>query len=209
MAAILDRNSCESPLAYPPAETAVILLDYHGYTIQLCGQKGIKTVSKAQMIREWALERGITVLHSLIDINSKPPPQCKNTVLIMGRLDSIRNDAVALSEPPELVSSQKAGPVEYVVLKTAGVVSGLKSEGAMDILRDKGIKSLVVLGLATSGAVLRTAIAASDEGFVTTVIEDACWDPRDGVHAFLMEQILPSRAHVVRADELLGSWNKA
>ena len=54
----------------------------------------------------------------------------------------------------------------------------------------------------TSGAELRTAIPATDEGTVITVIKDACAGSVEDLHETL-KTALPSRAHVATAEEFL------
>jgi nicotinamidase-related amidase len=66
--------------------------------------------------------------------------------------------------------------LEKVFIRTPGVISALLSPGLKDALQVKQVRSLIVCGLSTSGCVLSTVRAATDEGFVVTVVEDACAD---------------------------------
>ena len=77
----------------------------------------------------------------------------------------------------------------------------------LKFLEKRGVKSLVIAGLVTSGATLSTAREAADLGFVTTVVEDGCWDSKGEVHKAVMEGILPMTGYVVGLEEgvkLLG-----
>lgn len=101
-------------------------------------------------------------------------------------------------EPAELLGNAQE---EYVTFKRrAGHISALKSPGLMEYLAEKGVNSLLLAGLSTSGCVLRTAVQATDEEFVVTVIRDGCADPKEGLHDTLMGSVLNSRAYVVTAD---------
>jgi nicotinamidase-related amidase len=69
----------------------------------------------------------------------------------------------------------------------------------------------VLTGLSTSGCVLRTACAACDAEFVTTVISDGCADPMEGVHDLLVAKVLGNRSFVVSTKEfdvqfLIARW---
>ena len=88
-------------------------------------------------------------------------------------------------------------------------MSALKSPGLEDFLQEKGIKSLVLAGLSTSGCVLRTAVAACDAEYVVTVISDGCADPVEGVHELLVGKVLNSRGYVTTAAEFHDGFAKA
>ena len=122
-------------------------------------------------------------------------------------LDGVGKDRDAAEEPTEIAFSKAAG--EYIVLKHPGFASALKSSGAMDLLSEHGIKSLILCGISTSGAVLRTAMPATDEGFVVSVIQDACADPVESLHDALVKSVLPSRAHVATAGQFMDAWAQA
>lgn len=204
MAAIFDHDDAASPLHYPASHTALLLMDFQGFALDLSGSVGTAAVAKATNMRDWALKHGIMVVHSVVDASATPPTNTKGKDRINKLLDGVRGDQEAVEEPTELAFSQQNG--EYIVLKPPGLVSALKSIGAMDLLKEHKIKSLILCGLSTSGGVLRTAVPATDEGFVVSVVSDACADPREGLHDLLVTHILPSRAHVATAEEFIEAW---
>lgn len=72
------------------------------------------------------------------------------------------------------------------------------SGGDLDVvLRARAIDSLVLTGIATSGAVLSTLRQAADLDFDLTVLSDGCADPDDEVHRVLIEKVFPSQAQVM------------
>lgn len=207
MAADLDRSHPASPLAYNASQTALLLMDFQEFIISRCGLTGHRAVATAKVMREWALKNGVTVVHSVIDIQAEPPETYKGVERIKTMMTELSKDSALAQEPPGIAFSQAEG--EYVVLKRPGHVSALKSTGAMELLREHGIRSLILCGLSTSGAVLRTASPAVDEGFVVSVIEDGCGDPNEALHDMLMKTALPSGAHVVSAREIMKEWEAA
>jgi nicotinamidase-related amidase len=60
-------------------------------------------------------------------------------------------------------------------------------------------------GVHTSGAVLTTVREAHDLDYDVRVLADACADPDDDVHAFLIDHVFPRQAQVGRTDDLLAS----
>lgn len=205
MAAIFDVSNPASPLAYNASQTALLLMDFQGLTLTRGGDTAIEALAKAKVMRDWALSRNIMILHSVIDTHGSPPETCKGFERINQMLDAARADPSASEEPDEIAFSRQDR--EYIALKHPGHNSGLKSKGAMEILREHDIKSLILCGLSTSGCVLRTTMPAADEGFVVSVIEDACMDPVPGLHDTLMKYAISGRAHVVTADVFIQNWD--
>jgi nicotinamidase-related amidase len=206
MAAAFDSTDPSSPLAYDASQTALVLMDFQNFIVGLCGGVGRDALAKATSMRNWALEQKMMILHSVVDVRARPPPTTKGGERLNGMLDQLLNDPSASEEPEEIAFSQRHH--EYVSLKWPGHVSGLKAQGARDILQEHNIKSLILCGLSTSGCVLRTTIPSTDDGFIVTVIEDACADPTPGLHDTLMKSVIPSRAHVTTAEEFIQHWGE-
>ena len=71
-------------------------------------------------------------------------------------------------------------------------------------LRERGVDTLILAGISTSGVVLSTVRDASDRDYRVIVLSDATADPEPDVHAFLTERIFPRQADVVTVAELEG-----
>ncbi|MEU1788607.1 cysteine hydrolase [Streptomyces sparsogenes] len=64
-------------------------------------------------------------------------------------------------------------------------------------LRERGITTLVVSGITTSGVVLSTVINAADRDYRLYVLSDGVADPNTEVHDVLLHHVFPSRAHLI------------
>ncbi len=64
-------------------------------------------------------------------------------------------------------------------------------------LRDRGIDTLVLAGVSTSGVVLSTVRAAADLDYRILVVEDLCADPDAEVHRVLTEKVFARQAEVI------------
>lgn len=64
-------------------------------------------------------------------------------------------------------------------------------------LRTHGIDTIVLAGIATSGAVLSTAREAADLDYRVVVLSDCCADFDPEVHRVLTEQVLPMTSEVI------------
>jgi nicotinamidase-related amidase len=71
------------------------------------------------------------------------------------------------------------------------------------ILRSRGIESLVLFGISTSGIVLSTLRRAFDLDFRCVVIKDACFDADQEVHRVLTEKIFPTQATALTVDAFI------
>jgi nicotinamidase-related amidase len=64
-------------------------------------------------------------------------------------------------------------------------------------LRDRGIDTLVLAGLSTSGVVLSTVVEATDRDYKLYVLSDATDDPDAEARDFLLGKVFPRRAEVI------------
>jgi nicotinamidase-related amidase len=69
-------------------------------------------------------------------------------------------------------------------------------------LRSRGIDTLILAGISTSGVVLSTVRDGHDRDYRLIVASDLCADPEPDVHTFLIERIFPRQAEVVTREEL-------
>lgn len=69
-------------------------------------------------------------------------------------------------------------------------------------LRDRGIDTLILSGISTSGVVLSTLIDAADRDYRVFVLTDGVADPRPEVHRILVDEVFQSRAHLIDTTQL-------
>jgi nicotinamidase-related amidase len=195
-----------TPGHYGPSQTALLLLDFHSLFVQkIGGPKASAALAAAAKMKTWAKSHRIQVIHALIDIHAVPFPTCKNADRLAGIAATMQSSGS--EEPAELLDGGIGDDVTFT--RIPGHVSALKSPGLDEFLQKKGIKSLVLTGLSTSGCVGRMAIMACDEEYVVTVISDGCADPVEGVHDFMLGKILNNRGYVTTAAEFQEGFAKA
>ncbi|MFD8418650.1 cysteine hydrolase family protein [Streptomyces sp. NPDC059466] len=64
-------------------------------------------------------------------------------------------------------------------------------------LSDRGIDTLVLTGISTSGVVLSTLIDAADRDYRVFVLADGVADPDPETHRVLLDKVFPTRAHIL------------
>jgi nicotinamidase-related amidase len=85
-------------------------------------------------------------------------------------------------------------PGDVVVTKTR--VGAFSTTTLETHLRGRGIDTLVLAGVATSGVVLSTVRDAADRDYRLFVLRDCCLDTPE-VHSLLVSQIFPRQAEVI------------
>ncbi|MEV5986393.1 isochorismatase family cysteine hydrolase [Streptomyces sp. NPDC052051] len=69
-------------------------------------------------------------------------------------------------------------------------------------LADRGIDTLVLAGLSTSGVVLSTLMDAADRDYRVYVLSDGVADRDPEVHRVLVDKVFPSRARIIDTVQL-------
>ena len=101
------------------------------------------------------------------------------------------HEAIAPVEGEMIITKYRAGPF---------------STTALDVtLREMGVDTLVVMGVATSGCVLSTVRWAVDVNYKFIVVSDACSDADPEVHRVLTEKVYPRQGTVMTTDQFLAA----
>jgi nicotinamidase-related amidase len=106
---------------------------------------------------------------------------------------------------PDIELHEGVAPAEGELVLTK-VRPGPFSTTALDVtLRDMGVDTLVVMGVATSGCVLSTVRWAVDVNYKFIVVADACSDSDPEVHRVLTEKVYPRQGTVMSAEQFLAA----
>src|SRR6202161_2002924 len=89
---------------------------------------------------------------------------------------------------------------DIIVRKTR--VGPFGSTDLHEQLQARGIDTLILAGISTSGVVLSTVRDAHDRDYRLIVLAALCGDRDPGVHSFLTERIFPRQAEVIDSAEL-------
>jgi nicotinamidase-related amidase len=98
--------------------------------------------------------------------------------------------------------------VDAIAPQDGDIVVRKRRVGAMSTtdldaqLRARGIDTLILAGISTSGVVLSTIRDAADRDYRLFVIGDLCADLDEEVHRVLLEKVFPRQAEVLTSGEL-------
>lgn len=122
-----------------------------------------------------------------------------------GTVVLIRVDRPGVDEQPPgsgFVPEMQPRPGDIAIVKhTVGAFYGT---GLADQLRERGVATVVMTGIATTMGVESTARAASDHGFDVIFAADAMSGITSAEHEQALTVVLPRFGEVVSTDEVLG-----
>ncbi|HUE25391.1 MAG TPA: cysteine hydrolase [Solirubrobacteraceae bacterium] len=108
------------------------------------------------------------------------------------------------SDSPATGIHERVAPESGDIIVRKTRIGAFSTTDLAERLRDRGIATLILAGVSTSGVVLSTVRDAADRDYRVFVLADATADPEPGVHGFLTERVFPRQAHVITVAELDG-----
>lgn len=191
--------STEAPAPIDPAKTALLVMDYqNGIFERVAG--GDALLAGAQQAIALIRDHGGTIGYVRVGFADGEVPSGtmgrrigREAALTMFHADSPGtqiHDEIAPRDGDIVVRKIRVGPF-----------------GTTDLheqLQAKGIDTLILAGISTSGVVLSAVRDGHDRDYRLFVLSDLCADPEADVHAFLMERIFPRQAEVITSEELHG-----
>lgn len=181
-----------------PSKTAVLLMDLqHNLVARHATDPAyLPNILRA---RDAARLAGMTVGYVRVALTAveaaEVPPH--------SRFASVAARGATADEPTsQLVSHLAPEPDEIVVRKRR--IGAFRTTDLHERLRVRGVDTLVLAGISTSGAVLSTVRDATDLDYRIVVLSDGCLDTDPEVHRMLMEKIFPrGGVHVIQIAEFV------
>jgi nicotinamidase-related amidase len=191
----------DAPPAIDPRQTALLVMDYQAGILSRLSESEALLARAAEAIAAVRRHGGqvgyVRVAFEDADYDALPPASAMAAaVTAAGRGLHAGSPATAIDEriAPE--------PGDIVVRKTR--VGAFSTTDLDRQLRDRGVTTLVLAGLSTSGVLLSTVRDAADRDYRVLVLADVSADPDPEVHAFLTTRIFPRQARVITLAELDG-----
>lgn len=183
--------------------TALLVMDFQRGVVESFGDTS--TLDAARRAVDAAREAGVLVVYVRVGFREGCPEVSADNrtfAAIASRGASFTEDAPATQIHDDL----KPRADEPVVVKRR--VSAFTGSDLDVVLRARGVRTLVLAGIATSGVVLSTLREAADRDFALTVLSDACADRDPEVHRVLLEKVFPRQAEVVTVDDWAAALAK-
>jgi nicotinamidase-related amidase len=184
-----------------PRRTALVVMDYQVALIDNFDERDALVASMAEAIATVRAAGGqvayVRVAFEDADLEAVPATSMMApTIATRGK--DLHNDSPASAIHPGVAPE----PGDIVVRKTR--VGAFSTTDLHAQLQARGITTLVLAGISTSGVLLSTVRDAHDRDYRLLVLGDVSADPQPGVHDFLIERILPRQADVITVADLGG-----
>jgi nicotinamidase-related amidase len=176
-----------------PAQTALLVMDFQDTVLGRlpdCGELVARMASAIALARG----RGVTIGYvwvAFTDADYAAVPAANQTFATLADSRAMHVDA-----PETAIDSRLAPqPGDIVVRKTR--VGAFSTTDLDAQLRERGITTLVLAGIATSGVVLSTLRDAADRDYRLFVLSDGTADRDPEVHEVLTGKVFPRQAQVI------------
>ncbi|GAA5610489.1 cysteine hydrolase [Streptomyces platensis] len=180
------------------ANTALLVMDVQQDVVDIADD-GSGYLPRLRRAIDGARSAGIPVIYVVIGLRpGHPDVGPRNRVL-----NSIVQAGLFTEGAPGTAIHHDVAPRQDDIVVTKRRASAFSGSDLDVVLRARGIDSLVLTGIATSGVVLHTLCQANDQDFGLTVLADACLDTDPEVHRFLTERLFPQWADVVAVEDWL------
>jgi nicotinamidase-related amidase len=184
-----------------PARTALLVMDYQPGIIGRLDD-GDALVARAQEAIAAARAAGATVGYVRVAFTDEDFDAMPGGAP-MARVKAMPREHTHADSPDTQVDDRVAPADGDIVVRKTRVGPFLTTD-LDEQLRARGIDTLVLAGISTSGVVLSTVRDAHDRDYRLYVLADAIADPLPDIHAALIEKILPKQAEVIEVADLEG-----
>lgn len=178
--------------------TALLIMDVQPEIVERFGNSGI--TERLARAAKAARGAGVRVIYAKVGFR-EGYPEISDKSVTFSRLAELGGfvEGVSSTVHPSVAPQ----PGDVVVTKRR--VSAFAGSDLDVVLRARGIESLVLSGIATSGVVLSTVRQAADLDFSLTVLSDGCVDSDEEVHRVLCEKVFPRQAQVLTVSEWIDA----
>ncbi|WP_256641638.1 cysteine hydrolase family protein [Streptomyces murinus] len=105
-------------------------------------------------------------------------------------------------EDPDTQVDARIAPQDGDIVVRKVRIGAASTTDLYERLRERGIDTLILSGISTSGVVLSTLTDAADRDYRVIVLSDGVADRDQEVHRVLLEKVFPMRSYVIDIAEL-------
>ena len=187
-----------------PNRTALLVMDFQAEIIAMLGDRVTPTLERAAGVIAAARRAQLPVIYVVVGFRPGYPEISSRNQSFASAAKSGR--FVTTTPGADIAPAVRPKDGDVVVVKHR--VSAFAGTDLEMVLRAKGIDTLALFGISTSGVVLSTVRHAADADYRLVVVKDCCIDPDEEVHRVLTEKIFVRQATVISANELTEALPK-
>jgi nicotinamidase-related amidase len=191
-----------------PSKSVLLLLDYQIVNGKMLPDMMNDVLDHAASTIKLANEKGIAVAHCRMAFDDEQSVNLPETNMLFANLaKNPARLAMMHVDSPEAAFHEKVAPQKGDIVFRKNRVGPFQGKGPDDfraILKERGIDTLIIGGVATGGAVLATVVQGADLDYRLVVLEDCCGDLDPDLHRMLVDQIFKKRGIVINSTDLEG-----
>ncbi|HMG34052.1 MAG TPA: isochorismatase family cysteine hydrolase [Blastocatellia bacterium] len=185
------------------ARCAVLSMDLQAGIVSVYAKDNETLIRQASSVLDRARAAGITVIHVRVAFRPGLPEVSDRNQLFSAIKGSPKHQQFFEGESGAIHPALSPKENDLVVSKSR--INAFTGTDLNLILRAKGIDTVVLFGIATSGVVLATLLHASDADYRVIVIKDCCADLDQELHQSLIEKLFQRHASVWTSEELMAA----
>ncbi len=182
-----------------PRRTALLLMDFQAEIVARLGPDAHDLLDRVAHVRARCRQSGIAVVYirvAFTEAERRAVPERNKGFSALAQTNRLAEG----SAEAEIAAELRPDPDDLVLTKTR--VGAFSTTPLAQELARRGIDTLVLAGIATSGVVLSTVRDAADRDYRLFVLADCCADADPLVHQVLTERVFPRQAEVIDAAAL-------
>jgi nicotinamidase-related amidase len=192
-------NMNETLPAIDPKTTALLVMDYQPMILGMLADSESLLARAGDAIRI-ARDRGVGVGYVRVAFADADyaavPAHSRFAPIVKTYGAAFHSDAPGTAVHGDIAPQ----PGDIIVRKTR--VGAFSTTDLDRQLKERGIVTLLLAGITTSGVVLSTVREAADRDYQVFVLADASADREPEVHEFLIGKVFPGQAHVINVADL-------
>jgi nicotinamidase-related amidase len=185
-----------------PSHTALLVMDYQNGIIGMVDNSD-ELLAIVSNLTKMFREHGGTVGYVRVAFTDGDLDNLPETSGMAKTVGPERRAGFHADHPATQIHDSIA-PQEGDIVVRKQRVGAFSTTDLHEQLQDRGIDTLVLAGVSTSGCVHSTVLDAYDRDYRVIVLSDAVADRDTDVHNFLLEHIFPKRGEVIEVRELHG-----
>jgi nicotinamidase-related amidase len=193
-------------IALEPNRTALLVMDLQSDIVAMLGERAAPVLERTAGVIAVARKARMPVIYVVVGFRpGYPELSTRNPSYPM----ISQSGRFVVTTPPGADIAPVIRPEEGDVVVVKHRVSAFTGTDMEMVLRAKGIETLILLGVGTSGVVLSTVRHGADADYRLVVVKDCCADADDEVHRVLTEKVFVRQATVALASDVIAALDKA
>ncbi len=189
-----------------PRRSALLVMDYQQAIVGMVENSDALVARAAEAIALVRSRGGhvgyVRVAFTPADLENIPPTSRMGARIASG-------PEAFMDDSPTTQIDDRVAPQDGDIIVRKTRVGAFSTTDLTDQLAQRGVDTLILAGISTSGVVLSTVRDASDRDYALYVLSDATADREQPVHDCLINEVFPRQADVITVAELEGLLGSA